>query len=142
MNEAKGFYYFAHPYTCVDAEGKYVSDGEEANFKICNYRAGVLMAMGYNLYSPISHTHPIHKASPIFLARHEHEAWYYLDLEFIAKTDFDGIILAPAWEGSKGCRMEREAFEQRHLSVLFYQNIVNNPYEPIEEETEPIEVEE
>ena len=129
-----GFYYFAHPYTCVDAEGKYVSEGEEANFNICNYRAGRLLAMGYNIYSPISHTHPIHRASPVFLARHEHKAWYYLDLEFIARTDFDGIVLAPAWELSKGCKMEREAFEKRNLPVYLYADIINAPAEPIEVE--------
>ncbi|MCJ7482607.1 MAG: DUF1937 family protein [Thermodesulfovibrionales bacterium] len=132
----RGLYYFAHPYTCVDADGNYVSEGEDANFRICNYRAGRLMSMGYNLYSPISHTHPIHRASPIFLARHEHEAWYYLDLEFIARTNFDGIILAPAWELSKGCQMEREAFERKNLPVYLYTDIINAPAEPIEEECE------
>jgi len=131
---SKGLFYFAHPYTCVDADGKYVPAGEEANFRICNHRASVLMSMGYNVYSPISHTHPIHMASPIFLARHEHEMWYFLDLEFIAKTDWDGIILAPAWELSRGCLLERETFEQRNLPVLFYHDIVN--YEPIENGSE------
>lgn len=117
---SKGFFYFGHPYTCKDENGLYVPAGEEANFQLCNQRAARLMEWGYNIYSPISHSHPIHRASPTFLARHEHEAWYLLDLEVIAKTDFDGIILAPLWEGSKGCRLEGEAFENRNLPVKFF----------------------
>ena len=120
-----GLWYFAHPYTCVDKDGKYVPEGEEANFRLCCYRAGQLLLRGYNIYSPISHTHPIHLATPEFLAREEHEIWYQLDLDFIRKTDFDGIILAPLWETSKGCRMERNAFEDMGRDVKFYRQIVN-----------------
>ena len=122
--ESKGFYYFAHPYTCRDVTDekrvKYVPEGEQANFELCNQRAARLIEAGYNIYSPISHTHPIHRASSVFLGRHEHEAWYRLDMEFIAKTQFDGIILAPGWENSKGCRMERDWFVEKGLKVLTY----------------------
>jgi len=123
--KSKGFFYFAHPYTCKDLtvpEGviKYVSEGEQANFELCNQRAARLIELGYNIYSPISHTHPIHRASSVFLARHEHEVWYALDNEFIARTQFDGIILAPMWEKSSGCRDERRQFEERGLKVLTY----------------------
>jgi len=119
--KSKGFFYLAHPYTCKDTNGKFVPEGEQANFELCNQRAARLFEAGYNVYSPISHTHPIHRASPMFLSRHEHEAWYKLDLEFIAKTKFDGIILAPGWENSKGCRMECDAFTERGLKVMSYE---------------------
>ena len=118
--KTKGLWYFAHPYTCVDKDGNYVPEGEEANFQLANYRAGRLFLMGYNVYSPISHTHPIHRACPEFLTRHEHEIWYHLDMEMIEKTSFDGIILAPGWENSKGCRMERDWFVERGLPVLHF----------------------
>jgi len=120
--KSRGFYYFAHPYTCRDKDGKFVSEGEQANFELCNQRAAKLIEMGYNIYSPISHTHPIHRASPVFLARHEHEAWYDLDNEFIAKTQFDGIILAPGWEKSTGCKNEREQFGSRGLIAIEYED--------------------
>lgn len=123
--ESKGFYYFAHKYTCRDTtrpeEIKFVPEGEQANFELCNQRAARLIEAGYNIYSPISHTHPIHRASPAFLARHEHEAWYKLDMELIAKTAFDGIILAPGWEDSKGCKMERDWFVKKGLKILTYE---------------------
>jgi len=124
--KSKGFYYFAHPYTCKDVTekavyAKYVPEGEQANFELCNQRAARLIEAGYNIYSPISHTHPIHRASPVFLARHEHEAWYALDNELIARTDFDGVILAPKWEKSTGCVDERRQFEERRLKVMTYE---------------------
>jgi hypothetical protein len=120
----RGLYYFAHPYTCRDDDGNFIPAGEEANFQLANIRAAELFNRGYNLYSPISHTHPIHRASPVFLQRHEHELWYQLDNEFIDKTHWSGIILAPGWENSAGCRAEKERIEKRGLAVLLYEDIV------------------
>lgn len=120
----KGLWYFAHPYTVKDKNGNYVPNGEEANFRLCNYRASRLLLAGYNIYSPISHTHPIHIACPEFLATHEHEKWYQLDNDFINKTDWNGIILAPNWKNSSGCKAEKEQFELRNLPVLYYSDII------------------
>jgi len=117
------FYYFAHPYTCTDGE-RYVPEGEAANFRLACYRAGQLLLAGYNVFSPISHTHPIHRATPEFLARHEHKLWYDLDMEVIERTDFDGIILAPGWERSKGCREERRVFEKQGKRIAEYEDIM------------------
>jgi hypothetical protein len=119
-----GLWYFAHPYSCKDKNGNYVPEGEEANFMLCNVRAAKLIQAGYNIYAPISHTHPIHRACPEFLAAHEHEAWYQLDNEFIDKTNWSGIILAPGWEKSSGCRAEKERIESKGLPSLLYTDIV------------------
>ena len=35
-----------------------------------------------------------------------------------------GIILAPGWEKSKGCIAELLIFEQEHLEVLYYDDLV------------------
>jgi len=121
--ESKGFFYFAHPYTCKDGNGNYVPAGEDANFSLCNHRAACLIEAGYNIYSPISHTHPIHRASPTFLKNHEHHLWYLLDMEFLNKTNFDGIVLAPGWETSQGCQMEKKWFEEKGLPVLYYKDL-------------------
>lgn len=124
--ETKGLFYFAHKYTAKDVDGNYVQAAESANFAICNFRAGELLKRGYNVYSPISHTHPIHMATPQFLAEHAHEMWYGLDNEIIAKCNFDGIILAPGWEDSKGCIAELQMFKdtKAEASVLYYDEIV------------------
>lgn len=119
-----GLYYFAHPYSCRDENGQCVLAGEDANFRICNFRAAELIKRGYNIYSPISHTHPIHMACSEFLARSEHELWYQLDNEFIDRTNWSGIILAPGWEKSSGCKAEKERIEKQGLPVLLYADIV------------------
>lgn len=126
-----GLWYFAHPYTCRDKDGNFVPEGEDANFHICNVRASELLLRGYNVYSPISHTHPIHRACPTFLARKEHEMWYQLDNEFIDKTNWSGIILAPGWEKSSGCKAEKERIEARGLPALFYKDIMDEFYPKI-----------
>ena len=120
----KGLWYFAHPYTARDKDGNFVQEAEDANFQICNYRAAQLIMRGYNVYSPISHTHPIHRSCPEFLKNHEHEMWYHLDNEVIERTKFTGIILAPGWEDSSGCVAERVLFETIELPVHLYKTIV------------------
>lgn len=120
----EGLWYFAHPYTSKDKDGNYVSAAEEANFRLACYRASALMEIGYNVYSPISHTHPIHLASPAFLSRHEHDMWYVLDNHFLANCNFKGIILAPLWETSKGCKAEKRWFEDNQRVVEFYGDLL------------------
>lgn len=119
-----GLWYFAHPYTCKDKDGNFIPEGEEAHFHICNIRAAELLDRGYNVYSSISHIHPIYRASSSMLARQEHELWYHLDNEFIDSVDWAGIILAPGWEKSSGCRAEKERIEAKGLPSVLYADIV------------------
>ena len=111
-------WYFAHPYSVQNAEGRYVFEAEEANFQLCCQRAARLFEAGYNVYAPICHTHPIHRASPLFLSRHEHEAWYQLDNALIDACQWAGIILAPGWQDSAGCVAERERFRERGFPAV------------------------
>jgi len=121
-----GIWYFAHPYTCKDANGNYVSGGEEANFRLCNIRAAKLIEKGYVIYSPISHTHPIHVSYPPFVGGNIHEMWYKFDNENIRQIPFKGIILAPNWEKSSGCRAERNMFVEMERTIVLYDDIMNN----------------
>lgn len=128
-----GLWYFAHPYTAKDAAGDYVPAAEEANFNLCCIRAAELLQMGYNVYAPISHTHPIHIRCPRFLRDHEHDMWYGLDDEVIAKTEWQGIILAPGWASSSGCLHELTLFKKRGLKILYYAAIVAEHYNDLYE---------
>jgi len=121
-----GLWYFAHPYTCKDGNGCYVSGGEEANFRLCNIRAAKLIERGYLVYSPISHTHPIHKSWPMFVGNRIHDMWYEFDNKFIKQIPFKGIILAPHWEKSAGCRGERQLFKGLKRKIVLYGDIVKN----------------
>jgi len=119
----KGLWYFAHPYTCKDEAGHYLPGAEEANFRLCNLRAARLIERGVLIYSPISHTHPIHCAHPPFVGSQAHEMWYRFDEEFIRRIPFDGIILAPGWEHSVGCRREKTLFESLGRKVKYLHEI-------------------
>lgn len=119
-----GLYYFAHPYTRRDENGNRVQAAEDANFILACVRSGELIRRGFNIYSPIAHTHPIHMSCPALLAAHEAELWYHLDNEFIDSVKWEGIILAPEWDTSVGCRAERERMLDRGGRVLYYDNVV------------------
>ena len=115
----KGLWYLAHPYTVKNKKGEYVAGGEEANFQLCNLRAARLIEKGVLIYSPISHTHPIHQIYPPFVGGEVHVMWYEFDNAIIRATPFEGIILSPGWENSQGCRGEKVLFEELGRKVKY-----------------------
>lgn len=117
-------YYFAHPYSVKDVNGKNIHSAEEANFNLCCMRALELLKRGYMIYSPIAHTHPIHIRDSDFLRINEYNLWMELDDLVIEKCKFKGLILAPGWELSLGCKHEYEKFKKKKLEILLYENIV------------------
>ena len=121
-----GIWYLAHPYTCKDESGNYIAGGEEANFRLCNIRAAKLIERGFLIFSPISHTHPIHVAYPPFVGQSVHKMWYEFDNKIIEQIPFQGIILGPKWEKSVGCRAEKELFLKLCRKVLLYDDIMKN----------------
>lgn len=119
MKWHEGFWYFAHPYSAKKPDGSYCLEAEEANFRLCCIRSARLILAGWRIYSPITATHPIHCASAEFLAGQIHELWYEFDNAAIDQLGFSGIILAPGWEKSTGCRQEKERFEAAGKPVLY-----------------------
>lgn len=119
-------WYFAHPYTVKDKDGRENHQGEHANFIQACTKTSELIKRGFNVYSPIAHTHPVHIIEPQFIKNEEYKLWVRLDNLIIDKTNFKGIILAPRWETSGGCNGEREKFEKRNLQVLLYNDIIKD----------------
>lgn len=114
-----GIWYFAHPYTVRTPDGRYSLAGEEANFRLCCYRAAKLILAGWNIYAPICHTHPIHMAHPDLVGKEVHDLWYCLDNALIDHANFTGIILAPLWEDSAGCCGEMERFNDLERQIRY-----------------------
>jgi len=80
------------------------------------------MHQGYNVFSPIVHSWPVQD----YLG-HDDEAqlpWYAMDMAIIERTTWDGIILAPHWQNSKGCRKELEWFLRHDLPVHLYTELI------------------
>ncbi|MCL5281317.1 MAG: DUF1937 family protein [Planctomycetes bacterium] len=115
-----GLWYFAHPYTVVDAWAIQNHAAMEANFRLCCLRAARLVEAGWLIYSPVAHTHPIKAAWPEFMAATTEQRWYEYDLLFIQAIPFAGIILPPLWHVSRGCIEEEKLFEQLGRSVRYF----------------------
>jgi len=124
MRTKKGLWYFAHPYTVRDNERNVISEGQEANFRLCCQRSAELIKRGYLIYSPIAATHPIHISDPEFIRKQEYGLWIKLDNTLLANANFRGIILAPDWEKSEGCKDERNHFLSKGLEIKFYNKIL------------------
>ena len=104
-------WYFGHPYSSRAENGKL------ANFNLCNERTVQLLDLGYKIFSPISHSHPLQKVK-----QNSSEFWIDLDSAFMDRCD--GLILAPHWENSKGCEIEYDYFKKQNKPVLYFANIV------------------
>jgi hypothetical protein len=99
-------WYLAHPY----------SNAPEENFKKVNALAWTLVQKGINVYSPISHTHPIAIMAGKREVLFDYDLWLPLDKEIAQHCD--GLFLAPGWDKSKGCLAEKKWFEAMDKPVL------------------------
>ena len=110
-------WYFAHPYAVHDEAGQCILAAEEANFHLCCQRAAKLLSLGYLIYAPICHLHPIHRASAELMMHTDWEFWMGIDEEYIEQCGFHGLILAPGWRDSVGCCRERELFRGHQVKL-------------------------
>lgn len=97
-------YYLAHPYTSK------TQNGERQNFLNVTRIAATLISKGINIYSPITHIHPIH-----ILNEQSWQRWMDIDNIFMERCD--AIILCPGWKASKGCVIEMEYFKSHGKPV-------------------------
>ena len=107
MIEMKPFYYLCHPYSAKTMEGRI------ANYELCCRRSAKLILKGYNIFSPIVHSHPIEMASPEMLKWPNEDRWNLwigIDINILEYVGFTGVILAPGWGKSKGCKKEYDWF--------------------------------
>lgn len=124
-----GFYYLAHPYSA-----KTIAD-RITNYELCCKRSAKLLLKGYNIFSPIVHSHSIEMTCLEMLTWTEEEKWQFwiaLDIAILEHVGFTGVILAPGWESSKGCRREYGWFlshrqpDGKSHEILVYDNLEGN----------------
>lgn len=104
-----GLHYFCHPYSSKTK----TKEDRIANFELCCRRSAKLILKGYNIFSPIVHSHPIEMASPEVLQWPIEDRWKFwidIDIAILEYVGFTGVILAPLWGKSKGCKKEYEWF--------------------------------
>lgn len=99
-----GFWYFCHPYSAKTDEGRV------ANYELCRRRSGKLLLAGYNVFSPVVHSHSIEMFCPEMLKwslKKRYDFWMDdVDFSILNYVGFTGVILAPGWGQSKGCKKE------------------------------------
>lgn len=109
-SDDKPLWYFAHPYSAS------TKPGQIRNFELANERAIRLLDAGYMIFSPISHSHPLQEVKDS-----SRDYWISLDKCFMNRCD--GLILAPGWKESKGCRIEKEYFEKTGKFIKLFEEM-------------------
>ena len=93
------FVYLASPYTPTGAET--IADRVEAARKF----AAQLMLEGYNVFSPVAHSHHIADHMDEAL-RLDHEFWMKQSLAFVGCCNKLIVLRLPGWERSRGIAAE------------------------------------
>jgi len=78
---------------------------EEESFELANKVSADLMAKGYIVFSPISHSHPIAKSQEL---PGSWDFWEKFDRSFIEWCDEVWVIQHPMTEQSRGVKAEKK----------------------------------
>ncbi len=109
--------YLAVPYTHEDPEVV------ECRVRMVNILASRLVNDGYNVFSPISHFHPIAAAGGLPT---DWEAWKEIDASFIDWADELWVFCLPDWDVSKGVREEIKLAEATDKPVRYL--VITDPW--------------
>lgn len=102
-------YYLGTPYR----------NSPEVNFVTVNHIAAELLAKGVNVFSPISHSHPIGAMLPPEL-NSSHQFWMSVDEPFMWLCDGLIVVQAPGWEASRGLAEEIGHFKGQGKPIVHY----------------------
>lgn len=103
--------YLASPYS------KY-KDGPEAAFKAVCQKAAEVMSMGYDVFCPIAHSHPIEEYG-FFGEKGDHDFWLKQDFAILRKADELWVYMMPGWEKSYGVTKEIELAKARKIPIEY-----------------------
>jgi len=106
------FYYIATPYTKYKA-------GREQAFEDAAKAAAKFLDMGFLVYCPIAHTHPIEKYVEE-VAVDDLDTWLLVDRPFMEAASGLFVVMMPGWEASSGVQREIETFKAAGKSVTLW----------------------
>jgi hypothetical protein len=110
--------YLATPYSYKHADPTFVEAVKELRFQACTRASGWLMnTYGWNVFSPITHSHPMHKFCPNI--RGDWEFWKKVDLEYIALSNKIVVLCLPGWEKSTGVTAELTEARRLDIPVIY-----------------------
>lgn len=103
--------YLAAPYSAPTPEER------EARFIQANKAAAFLMQQGHEVFSPISHSHPIAHHINNHLS---HDFWLKQDFAFLPWADELVVLCADGWDRSKGIMLELNEWYRLHHGLSGY----------------------
>ena len=110
--------YLASPYSYRSASADVVKKVQMHRFEACTRAAGWLISQfGWNVFSPITHSHPLHILAPGL--RGDWEFWKKIDTEYLQISSRIVILTIPGWEKSTGVTAEREIASDLGLTVFY-----------------------
>ena len=102
--------YLAIPYSHQDPKVR------EERFELVNKMAARLIEEGYNVLSPISHSHPI---SLDMDNSNKSEFWCNLSLEWLVYCDEMHVCCIDGWKESKGVKREIEFAKENNIPIIY-----------------------
>lgn len=109
-------YYLACPYSDIDERVRLF------RFKTVNKIAGDLIAKGYIIFSPLSHSHPIASASHLELGW---EQWQEMDKVFIRLCSKMIVLMLDDWKKSIGVQAEIEYARELGMKIIYITEFYN-----------------
>ena len=74
-----------------------------------------LMELGYNVFSPITHSHPI----PVSALYDTHDFWLGMDFDWIDCCDEVWVFQQRGWEKSRGVAAEIEYAQIKGIPIVY-----------------------
>lgn len=105
--------YLGCPYSTPDGEGDFMQD----RFEAVTRAAGILMALGYLVISPITHGHPIAKQTKEI--PREWTYWENVCRWQLTASDCMMVLKLDGWEASTGLTAESDIARESDTPIYF-----------------------
>jgi nucleoside 2-deoxyribosyltransferase len=99
-------------------------------FELVNLAAMALIDLGYVVFSPISHSHPIASTAEEPGETQNYSLWLGQDEHFMEWSDALVVLDLPGWRNSRGVLFELKWFTKRGKPIYFLPLDAVNKHKP------------
>lgn len=103
------FIYLMSPHTHPDVEV------QQARYEAALRHASFWLKEGWNVYSPIVHSHEMHKLNAL-----PHHRWLEFDFSMLRHAAAGWVLTLEGWQQSKGIEMERQFCLKAGIPVKYF----------------------
>jgi hypothetical protein len=112
----KNIIYLASPYTL---NGSAEENEMEKRYEQVTRCAHMMMVMGMNVFSPVTHSHAIQNSRwPLCINTTE---WLQMDFAYLTHAHGMAVLMLDGWQNSIGVTREIEFCRKHHIPVMFIQ---------------------